>query len=371
MSSDRFDVLERFAPLFETPEPSFEKFLRRRDRKRRNQRIAGTLAGIVLFVAPVALLAGLISSDRTQTPADEPPTVAPGTASGPFFLDLRRDCPNCLIEPGQATPLAENLAGGYNYVASPDGTQLAYGTCCSGADVMTVANIDGTDAHTLESPEGLNYYGARWSPDGTKLVYQERNGGDDDALTGDVGNLFVHDLSTGQRTKITDFELSRAWWYFLSPSFSPDGRKVIFHLPRSRSETTKFDVWSVPVTGGEPTLVLRNASFPMLGSDLPNDVRIAFVSPWPNDLAGRSIMAARPLPPPDISDIHVTLVEANDSIWWPTMSPDGGSIAYQDGGSIYVVDFTVGAGLAPQSVKVADGETAEWLDNDTLIVVPA
>jgi hypothetical protein len=26
-------------------------------------------------------------------------------------------------------------------------------------------------------------------------------------------------------------------------------------------KTTKFDVWSVPVTGGEPTLVQRNASF--------------------------------------------------------------------------------------------------------------
>jgi hypothetical protein len=69
MSSDRFDVLERFAPLFETPEPSFEGFLRRRDRKRRNQRIAAGVVGIALFVAPVALLAGLLSSDRTQTPA--------------------------------------------------------------------------------------------------------------------------------------------------------------------------------------------------------------------------------------------------------------------------------------------------------------
>jgi hypothetical protein len=47
------------------------------------------------------------------------------------------------------------------------------------------------------------------------------------------------------------------------------------------------------------------------------------------------------------------------------MSPDGSRIAYQDGGSIYVLD--VGT---RQSSKVAEGNTAEWLDEDTLIVAP-
>jgi hypothetical protein len=315
---------------------------------------------VVIGLVAVACTPGGGEGLDAATPADESPAVAPETISGPFLLDLQT---------GEKTPLPENLAGGYNYVASPDGTQLVYGTCCSGADVLTVANIDGTDAHTLDPPEGLNYYGARWSPDGTKLVYQERDGGADDAMTGDVGNLFVHDLSTGRRTQITDLELSRAWWYFLGPSFTPDGRNVIFHLPRDRSATTKFDVWSVPVTGGEPTLLLRNASFPMPGADLPNEVRIAFVSPYPDDLAGDGIVAARLLSPPH-SDLHQTLVEANESIWWPTLSPDGDRIAYQDGRSIYVVFFGE-AGLAPESAKVTDGEIAEWLDNDTLIVVPS
>jgi Tol biopolymer transport system component len=282
-----------------------------------------------------------------------------GDPSGPFLLDLRT---------GERTPLAENLAGGQSYVPSPDGERLAYGTCCSAVDQVTVVNIDGTDARTLESPEGLNYYGPRWSPDGTKLVYQERDGGGDTALTGDVGNLFVEDLASGRRTQITDLELSRAWWWFLSPSFSPDGRNVIFHLPRGRSETTKWDAWSVPVTGGEPTLILRNASFPIMGVHRPNGVEIAFVSPGSNDFAGRSIVTARLLSPPE-SDIHETLVKAKYSIDFPTPSPDGGRIAYQDGGSIYVVDYSV-SGVAPESSKVADGLTAEWLDNHTLIVSP-
>jgi Tol biopolymer transport system component len=73
-------------------------------------------------------------------------------------------------------------------------------------------------------------------------------------------------------------------------------------------------------------------------------------------------MTGRPIPD---SDIRSTLVEANDSIWWPRLSPDGSKIAYQDGGSIYVVDL-----FTRESSKVADGDNAEWLDNDTLIVAP-
>jgi hypothetical protein len=47
------------------------------------------------------------------------------------------------------------------------------------------------------------------------------------------------------------------------------------------------------------------------------------------------------------------------------MSPEGSRIAYQDGSSIYVVDVSTG-----ESSRVADGNLAEWLDDDTLIVSP-
>jgi hypothetical protein len=40
-------------------------------------------------------------------------------------------------------------------------------------------------------------------------------------------------------------------------------------------------------------------------------------------------------------------------------------IAYQDGGSIHVVEVSTGV-----SSEVADGRQADWLDGDTLIVVP-
>ena len=84
MSNDRFDVLDRLAPLFEAPDPSFEAFLRRRDRKRRNQRISAGVVGIGVFVAAIWIVTSSLSFDRAETPAVPGPTVTgPTEASGP------------------------------------------------------------------------------------------------------------------------------------------------------------------------------------------------------------------------------------------------------------------------------------------------
>jgi sugar lactone lactonase YvrE len=113
-------------------------------------------------------------------------------------------------------------------------------------------------------------------------------------------------------------------------------------------------MWSVPVTGGEPTLVLRDAAF---GQYFPDGKTIAFV----DSPGGDSIQIADP------DGSRRTLVHASttDGIWWPEISPDGSNIAYQDGGSIYVVRVSTG-----ESSKVADGDNATWLNDDTLIVSP-
>lgn len=86
MSRDRYDVLERFAPLFEPSEPSFQEFLRRRDRRRRNQRITAGVVGIAVFVAAVWILATGWPFHRTQTPAVPGPTVPPTPRVG--FIGL-------------------------------------------------------------------------------------------------------------------------------------------------------------------------------------------------------------------------------------------------------------------------------------------
>jgi hypothetical protein len=81
---ERFE--EAFA-LFERPEPAWERLVLRRDRKRRNQRIAAGVVGIAVFVAAVWIVTSVGSLDRSETsvpavsgttgPAETGPTGPP------------------------------------------------------------------------------------------------------------------------------------------------------------------------------------------------------------------------------------------------------------------------------------------------------
>lgn len=308
-------------------------------------RIRRLVVGGAIGLVAVACTGGSDGVTPGTTPASE--TTAPTeTVSPPYVLDLST---------GEQTPLPESLAGGSLYVPSPDGTRVAYDTCgdgsCPSTGTITVANLDGTDVRTIEAP-GISSW-PWWSPDGTTLLYQVTNG-----AFHAMGNLFLHDLRTDRRTQITDFELTSAEWSQLAMNFSPDGRSVIYHLPRTSAQLTQWDVWSVPVTGGEPTLVLRDAAFPRY---FPDGERIAFVVPTTSGFQGRIIAVAETDGP------RRTLVEATQpTYWWPSVSPDGTQLAYHLDGAIHVMDVSTG-----ESVKVGPGgRTPEWLDDDTLIVSP-
>ena len=138
--------LEQAERVFAPPEGSFERFTRRRTRKRRNQRIAAGVVGIAVFVAAVWAVTTGGSFNRTQqpaiqpTPTPEPSMTAPEVA---YLIDLNT---------GEMTPLPESILGGSLYMTSPDRTMLAYSECCVTVDRMNrvfVANVDGTGVRQI------------------------------------------------------------------------------------------------------------------------------------------------------------------------------------------------------------------------------
>jgi eukaryotic-like serine/threonine-protein kinase len=64
-----------------------------------------------------------------------------------------------------------------------------------------------------------------------------------------AGQVYVKMLPTGEPVQLTRDNLSK-----LSPAFSPDGTRIVY------GTGNPWDVWEVPVLGGEPRLMLRNAS---------------------------------------------------------------------------------------------------------------
>jgi transglutaminase-like putative cysteine protease len=79
---DERERYERAFHQFQMTEPAWEILVDRRDRKRRNQRIAAGVVGIAVFVAAVWTVTGGLSFDRTQT---QIVPGGPGTGSDPFI----------------------------------------------------------------------------------------------------------------------------------------------------------------------------------------------------------------------------------------------------------------------------------------------
>jgi serine/threonine protein kinase/Tol biopolymer transport system component len=82
------------------------------------------------------------------------------------------------------------------------------------------------------------------SPDGRMLAFIRGN----DSFLG-PGQVYVKFLPDGQPVQLThDSSLK------LSPAFSPDGSNIIY------GTAERWDIWEVPVLGGEPHMLLPNAS---------------------------------------------------------------------------------------------------------------
>ena len=106
MTSNSGPTLERIARRIPVPEPAYERLLRRRDRKRRNQRIAAGVVGIAVFVASVLVVTTGLPFDRTQT------DVAPGGAgTGPVETGPSETGPTRSGDPGDPFSVGDGFVG--------------------------------------------------------------------------------------------------------------------------------------------------------------------------------------------------------------------------------------------------------------------
>jgi serine/threonine protein kinase/Tol biopolymer transport system component len=82
------------------------------------------------------------------------------------------------------------------------------------------------------------------SPDGRMLAFIRGAG-----TFVDKGDVYVKLLPSGEPMQLTHDGRAK-----LSPTFSPDGARIVY------SAAEPWEIWEVPVLGGDPHLLLRNAS---------------------------------------------------------------------------------------------------------------
>jgi Tol biopolymer transport system component len=169
------DLLEGESRTVGLKPNSFERLLRRRDRKLRNQRLTAGVVAIAVFVAAMWFLAGQFS-DRIPTPTIQP-------------------------KPPGAGALAYAVRDGDIYVADWDG----------GNPVRIADGRPPNDCHGI-----WEYWaeGPMWSPDGRYLAYRHEDCQD----PRDWGDVVISDP---EGNVITSFP-SEGW----EISWSPDSRRV-------------------------------------------------------------------------------------------------------------------------------------------------
>jgi Tol biopolymer transport system component len=372
MSHDRLDELEPFASLFEMPATSFEGFVRRRDRKRRNQRIAAGLVAIAVFVVPVVwvvVTGGMF--ERTQTPAStgipssvpvpralevDDSTPVPAAPDVDYVIDLDTNVVSRLPKTILGSVVRSTPRGTPRYAVSSNGSRLAYvGTGDDGNPQIFVGRIDGTGlrqvTHDRSDPTS-----PAWSPDGTTIAY---------VGSGSEGRnaIFVLDVASGETRKVIDGIM----W---DPSFTPDGSSILYTGGSNQRPVLR----TVPVAGSESSLLIGpsegiddagNGSLSpdgsvvtFLGSGEPESGEVEHCGPCRfvanADGTGRRVIAG--------------WMAISAGTW----SPDGTRIVTDEivtsngdvvPSFILVVDVATGAGT-----KVADGRAAIWINDHMLLV---
>ncbi|HYJ61200.1 MAG TPA: hypothetical protein VE032_07030 [Actinomycetota bacterium] len=335
------DIKELFDMVTKQTEPDLDSWREQEDRQRklaRNRRIgAFGIAAVIVLLAAIAFVSLRGGRDDGSEPAGTPSAPTGGTI---WFSYLD-------IATGQRTPIGATMTQAQLTEVSPSGESVVFSTCCLSDDAIWVEDLDGSDKRSI-TPGEMNGYAATWVDDET-LLLQGR-----EADSFEVGQLYLADVATGELTQITDLPkmTNRAW--VVRSDVSPDGATVLFHLPRGKGEDVTWDLWTMPIGGGEPAILREDAGFATWGSE----GSIVFLRSM-HDFAGDSIW----IMDGDGGNAR-RLVGGGGPYTWPQVSPDGTTVAYGNAGDVEIVDVASGEVTSLD----ASGDGPAWYGNDTLIV---
>jgi dipeptidyl aminopeptidase/acylaminoacyl peptidase len=353
------DLVERAAQVLAPDEPTFESLLRRRDRKRRNQRLAAGAVGIAIGIAVVVLGSAVLrSAEERQT--GEWPTPSITTTQivqpGEVLQDpYPQDNPTYVVAVDVATGARRTVAGCKDgcrlltpFDASADGGWIAYhlANCqegeCGPSDPQGGLWVVGADGSPRFVVPGFNDAPWSWSPTGAQLAYA------------DVDELILLNPATWEHTRI-----AIAAGAIRTIAWGPDGRSIAYSVeppPTGASDPSSFGVIVVR-SGGEPESVsyaagVEGISWSPDGSSLLLD-RVT---------SDRSVIEVVPT---DGSGARV-LVEGPNSEGpgAPVWSPDGSRVAFirtPRHGDSYGLEYWVIGADGRGEVLLSDGTIGPYL----------
>ena len=160
-------------------------------------------------------------------------------------------------------------------VVSPDGKRLVFTSLKDGdLDIYTM-NVDGSDLRKLTTTPGYDG-GPWWSPDGTKIVYRAWHPVGDSLAT--YRSLLAQRLVRPNRMELwvmnadgsDQRQITQLGGANFGPSWTPDGRRLIFSSNYKQPRSGNFDLYLVNVDGSALEQITTHQSFdgfPMFSPD--------------------------------------------------------------------------------------------------------
>jgi hypothetical protein len=225
---DERELVERAIRALAPEVPSFEDLMRRRDRKRRNRRVAAGAVGLAIGIGGLALGSAALRSAREPVPVDwpTPPQTAHPILREGEVVERSFDQQSLMVALDTATgderPLVRcrsDCGGLGDFAASADGGWVAYDVSCGGCNPATpeagfwLAGADGPPRHFGDPDLDPDFW--RWSPTAQQLAYVE--------VDPSGSEVFLLDPSTDVSTRIatTDTWITGFAW-------GPDGRSIAY-----------------------------------------------------------------------------------------------------------------------------------------------
>ena len=377
--SDLKDRLERsmeFATAASEGGDDFDRFVRYRDRRHRNQRLAAGAVALLLAAAVIgSALAILRTADERRPGGSGSVVFDPGINQSCGATDPCWDADifTMRLDGSHVTRLGYGPERDLAISWSSDGERIAFfqgvgvegsGRFDTTSDIYTMG-ADGSDVRQLTDEPGLDLFPV-FSPDGSKIAFTSDRAGTVD--------IWVMDADGSNPVQLTRFENDSLDDYH--PTWSPDGEQIAFirgEIPPGGAGK----LWVIDADGSNGHVLLDSPPvyFPAWS---PDGTRIAFdVGDWPDvrigmlDLASGTMtdVVAGNLPrwSPDSSSLLVSIIGGTGGFgivdldapnglqilrstgWAAGWSPDGERVLFND------------AGLNATATADADGEGEPYL----------
>ena len=252
----------------------------------------------------------------------------------------------------------QTIDNAFNPAYSPDGKMIAFDASWVGPHRIWIADSQGHNAQQVSSDtsEDVNHVRPRWSPDGSRIVFQN--------IERTKFNVRVADVAQRKLSWVTNDLFNN-----LNPVWSQSGKFIYFSSDRGGG----YNVWRVRVSpesalAGSPQQLTTGAGQDVELAISSDGKRMALSILKQNADVWKlpvSPQTGKPSGPPQ--EVITTTREDSRASW----SPDGAMIAFNSdrSGEMNIWLYSIAGGLTRQLTKGAGGDfQANWSPNGKRIV---